>query len=404
MTLVVVCDPELIKRVLRHDRIFDKGGPIFDRGREVGGNGLVTCPYSAHRRQRRLLQPAFNRDRLPGYADMMTEQITTVVNSWSDGQVFDVVREMHKLSSAILAETLFSSRTSNLPLHQIVDDLDTIFSNIFWRTVMPNPIRRLGNRSFRRAKIRLRGNLGTVIAERRSQASDREDLLTSMLTVGDSESDDQGLTDSEIYDQVATFYIAGTETSANALTWALYMLDRNPDVARQLHTEIDTVLAGRPARYTDLPQLKYARQIITETLRIRPPVWLFTRTVTEDTELGGYQLPAGTAVIYSPYLLHHRPDVHPAPESFDPSRWEEKTQYGASQPRTMIPFGEGAGKCIGDNFAIIEVTLALATIAGRWDLSTLPRQDPRPARSFPVLHPRKLHMRVSSRSDLQGNR
>ncbi|MFI6956486.1 cytochrome P450 [Nocardia sp. NPDC050408] len=399
ITIVVVCDLDLTRQVLRHDRIFDKGGPIFERGREVAGNGLVTCPHSAHRRQRRLLQPAFHRDRLPAYADMMTERITAITDSWSDGQILNVINEMQKLTSSTIAETLFSSTASETVLRQIPEDLNAIFSAIFRRTVTPTAVQRLtpGNRAFHHAIARLRSNVGRITAERRSEGVDREDLLSALLTARDGENDGQGLTDTEIYDQITTFFAAGTQTTATTLTWALSLLDRHPDIAQRLHTEVDTVLAGHPARHADLPRLEYTERVIIETLRLRPPVYLFTRIVTEDTELGGHRLPAGTTVAYSPYLLHQRPDLHPDPQRFDPDRW------GTTESRrALIPFGDGARKCIGDTYAITEATLALATITSRWQLHTIPGQDVRPSRSLPVMHPRNLHMRATARSTHGG--
>jgi cytochrome P450 len=396
LPVVVVCDLDLTKHVLRHDRIFDKGGPIFERGRQVAGDGLVTCPHSVHRRHRRLLQPAFRRDRFPGYADTMTKQITAVTDSWSDGQVLDVIGEMQKITSSTIAETLFSSTASEAAQHQIPDDLNTIFDNIFWRMLIPAPVHwlvTLGDRAFYGAIARLRSNLHTIITQRRGEDADRGDVLSAMLNAGSSKIDDQGLTDTEIRNHITTFFGAGTETTATALTWALYFLDCHPNIAHRVHAEVDTVLAGRPARYADLPCLEYTGRVITETLRLRPPAWLFTRIVTEDTELGGYQLPAGTTVAYSPYVLHHRPDLFPDPGRFDPERWGT-----AESSRAPIPFGDGPRKCIGDVFAVTEATMALATIASRWNLHVLPGQDPRPARSLPVLRPRKLHMCVTNRN------
>lgn len=392
VTAVVVCDPGLTRHVLRHDRVFDKGGQIIERAREVAGNGLFSCPHSEHRRQRRLLQPAFRRDRLPAYADLMAGQITAVSDSWSDGQILDVLSEMRRITSGTITRTLFSSAGSEEVLRQIPEDLNTIFASIFWRTVLPMSVSRrrtFGSRAYDRAIIRLRGSVRTITAQRRGEGVDGDDLLSAILAAHGGEADgDRSLTEAEICDQITTFFGVGTDTAAAGSTWALHPLDSHPAVAEKLYAEVDTVLAGRPARHGDLPRLEYTSRVITETLRLRPPAWLFTRTVAEDTELGGHRLAAGTTVIYSPYLLHHRPDLYHDAEHFDPDRWGA----GDAQPGALIPFGDGHRKCIGDEFALVLMTLALATIASRWRLSqrspwsrraprpVLPRAPPPPVR------------------------
>lgn len=159
-------------------------------------------------------------------------------------------------------------------------------------------------------------------------------------------------------------------------------------------TPFDEVLAGRPAGYTDLPRLEYTRRILTETLRLRQPTPVLTLMVSEDTELGGYQLSAGTIIICSLYLIHHRADLYDNPEHFDPDRWDP--DHTAPPQEAYVPFGAGPRKCSGDNFAMTEATPTLATIANRWDLKTLPGSDARPAKAI-SLRPRKLQMRLTAR-------
>jgi pentalenene oxygenase len=389
---VVVCNPELVQHVLRHDRVFDKGGPTSERVREAAGNGLATCPYSGHRRQRRLLQPAFHNIRIATYASVMSDQISTITDSWHDGQVLDMNAVMHTLTSTVTAATLFSYSVPDATLRQLIDDVEIILR----RAMMPPLLDRLptpGNRAYRSAKTHLRATLADVIASRRAEGADHGDLLSALLAARDD--DGSGLTDTEIADQIITFFLGGTETTATALAWALYLVDRHPEVAERLHTEVDTVLAGRCAQHSDLPHLQLTGRIITETLRLRPPIWLIFRLATEDTELGGHRIAAGTTVAYSALLIHHRRDIHTDPERFNPDRWDSTA---TSQPSrgALIPFGGGPHKCIADTFAITEATLALATIAARWRLHTLPRQDVRPALSF-SLHPRELRMRATAR-------
>ncbi|WP_405166513.1 cytochrome P450 [Nocardia sp. NBC_01499] len=399
VTAVVVCDPGLTQQVLRQDRIFDKGGPLFDAGREVAGDGLGTCPYSGHRRLRRLMQQAFHPDRIAGYAPVMSQRITEMTESWHDGQVVDVKAQLHTLTSTVIAATLFTQSIPGPILERLLCAVETVFDGVISQTLMPRWLRRLpilGNRAYWRAITDARVVLTEIITERRAAGVDHGDLLSALIAARDS--DGSRLSDVEICDQVFTFFFAGTETTATTLAWALHLLACYPDVAERLHTELDTVLAGRSARHEDLPHLPLTGRIITETLRLRSPAWLVTRMVSEDTELGGHRLAAGTTVIYSPYLIHHRSDLYPDPERFDPDRWDPATT--TPPPRNaMVPFADGARKCIGDVFAVTETTLALASIAARWQLHSLPGSDTSPSLSI-TLQPKQLRMRATVRGSV----
>ncbi|MFE0105249.1 cytochrome P450 [Streptomyces sp. NPDC059009] len=397
-TLVVICDPELTRQALVEDRVFDKGGPIFDRVREVvGDDGLASCPYSAHRRLRRLTQPAFHPARLPDYAKAMSTCIEEVADSWHAGQTLDVCTEMMTITSKVTAATLFSGALPPGELGPVLDDVKTFFDGFYQRMFMVPPLDRLptsGNRSHLRARARLRGAFDQIIAQHRAEGVDRDDLLSALLSAHDPEDDRRGLTDAEVSDTIVTFFLAGTETTAALLGWALDLLARHPEVERRLHAEVDSVLTGSTATHADLPRLELTERIITETLRLRPPGWIFTRTVTADTRLGGHLLPAGSSVVYSPYLIHHRPDLYDHPETFDPDRWAPDRPQ---PPRhSLLPFATGARKCIGDTFGMTEAVLALATITARWRLTHLPGQQVRPALGL-ALRPRRLHMRATPR-------
>ncbi|MGH3721059.1 MAG: cytochrome P450 [Pseudonocardiaceae bacterium] len=395
---IVVCTPELTRQVLLDDRVFDKGGPFFDQGREVLGNGLVTCPHSLHRRQRRLAQPAFHPTRLPGYAQVMTKHITEVTGSWRDGQVLDVLSEMMTLTARTAVETMFSDALPATLLDAVLHDFRTVLVGAYKRVIMPPPLDKIlifGNHRYDRALLRLRGIIGRVITDRRASGADRGDLLSALLSARDP-ADNQGLSDTEIVDQVMTFFLAGSETTANPVAWAVHLLAGHPEVEHRLHAEVDAVLVGAPAGFEDLPRLELTSRVITETLRMYPPVWMLTRTTTTDTQLGGHPIPAGSTIVYSAYLLHHRPDLYPDPGRFDPDRWIDG--HTAAPPRVaFIPFGGGARKCIGDIFAVTEATLALATLTARWRLRLLPGQHVHPARAA-VLHPRGLRMCATARN------
>ncbi|MER8104169.1 cytochrome P450 [Kitasatospora sp. NPDC094016] len=375
----VACHPELVRQLLAEDRTYDKGGLVLDKAREVFGDGLATCPAAAHRRQRRMLQPAFHRDRLPGYAAMMAEEIAGTTASWSDGDVVDVPAAMYRLTTAVTARCLFAAheRAGALPVH---DSMDVITRGVGRRVMMPLPgadrIPTPGNRRFRRAQQDLKEVTRRLIADYRAAGTDHNDLLSMLLSARDE--DGRGLTDAEIHDQVVTFLLAGMETTAATLSWAWTLLAAHPAVRDRLHAELDTVLDGRPARHEDLPALPLTARVVTETLRLYPPVWILSRVVAADAELGGHRVPAGATILFSPYLLHRRADVFVCPARFDPDRWLTNTR---PSPGTYAPFGLGPRRCIGDVFGTTEAALAIATIAARWTVTPTPGRPVRPTRS-----------------------
>ncbi|MFD4655598.1 cytochrome P450 [Kitasatospora sp. NPDC058444] len=374
----VVCHPELVRRMLADDRTFDKGGPLLDKAREVFGNGLATCPAAAHRRQRRMLQPAFHRDRLPGYAALMAEEIAGVTARWRDGEVVDVPAAMYRLTTAVTARCLFAAheRAGALPVHR---SMDVVTRGVGRRVMLPLPgadrLPTPGNRRFRRAQQDLRAITRRLIVDYRAAGTDRHDLLSTLLAATDE--DGRGLSDAEVHEQVVTFLLAGMETTAATLSWAWTLLAANPAVRTRLHAELDAVLDGRPARHEDLPALPLTARIVSETLRLYPPPWILSRTATADTELGGHRVPAGATLLYSPYLLHRRADLFPRPDRFDPDRWLTTARPA---PGTYAPFGLGARRCIGDAFGTTEAVLAIATIAARWTVAPTPGRPVRPTR------------------------
>jgi cytochrome P450 len=400
-TAVVVCTPDLTRQVLRNDRIFDKGGPFIDRVRELLGDSVGTCPHDRHRRQRRLVQPAFTSTRLPTYAQTMLNEFDVATQSWHDGQILDILAEMMAITSKTTLTTLFAGTVSGPVLRQALDDLTTVMAGVARRMLMPPILDRLptpANRRYHRAITGLRHTIATVVADRRTGNTDHGDLLSALLTAHDPEADGERLSDTEIVNQAIVFFVGGTESTASLLAWSVHLLGCHPDIADRMRAEVDTVLAGRPVTYADLPRLELTSRVITETLRLYAPGWVFTRTVTTDTHLGNYSLPAGTAIIFSPYLIHHRPDLYDEPERFDPDRW--LPDHATAIPRdAYIPFGGGARKCIGDTFSLTEATLTLASITARWHLQPLPDHHVRPALAA-ALRPRGLRMRATTRTPM----
>ncbi|MCC2277725.1 cytochrome P450 [Streptomyces sp. ET3-23] len=395
-TVVMVCDPVLTRQVLADDRTFDKGGPVLNRAREMAGDGLGTCPHERHRRLRRLCQPSFRHDRFPAYAAAVTASVDATARSWHDGQIIDPRPETHGAMARAAVETLVGNTLPPRVVQQAADDLTALNAGILRGAVTPPLFKRIptpGNRRFQHARTHLQRTFGDIITARRADGTDHGDLLSSLLqaVIPEAAHDSRVLTDDELVDQLLTFFFSGTETTADTLSWALHLLARHPEIADRLHSEADSLPAGTSLLPTSLPALQETGRVVRETLRLYPPAWLTTRTVTKDSELGGHSIPAGTALALSPYLIHHRPDLYREPDRFVPDRWRtvkpDRTTY--------IPFGSGARTCIAEHFALGDITLALTAFTTRWRLTPATKRPVR-TRAFATLRPRGL-LRVIAR-------
>lgn len=388
---VMVTALDLTRTLLRQHDVFDKGGPIYDKLREGLGNGLGTCPFQDHQRQRQLVQPAFRSDRITRYAALMTNHIDTVTASWNDGDVIDAYAEMGKIAGLTLGQSILGGVLPPKALTQVLADAPALMEGVVTRAVTPPFLQRLptpANRRYHQARSRLRETALAIIRDHRAAGTDHGDIVSVLLT-GEEQTQTvgtrlRGLTDEEIVDQIITFLVAGTDTSQATVAWALYQISRHPDIEERLHAEVDTVLGLNPAAHHHLSRLPLTTHIITETLRLCAPVWLITRTVTADTALGAHRLPAGTTVAFSPYLLHTRPDLFPDPQRFDPDRWAR--QHPTPPRGALIPFSAGKRKCLGDQFATTELTLALATITARWRLTPSPTEPHAPSSAWSPGH------------------
>ncbi|MEV5846997.1 cytochrome P450 [Streptomyces sp. NPDC051985] len=398
----MVCHPELAHEVLMDPHTFDKGGPLYDRLGKLMGDGLVTCRQSTHRDKRRLLQPAFRPSHVAAYTDLVTEEAEAVCEGWRTGGTVPVTEAMMTFTTRTISRVLLSDSLDDPTTARVRDCLADVVRGLFVRTVVPiDALFRLptpANRRYRNALSRLHAIIDTVIAQRR-RGPDRDDVLGTLLAAahGDGDGDGPPITDQEIHDHLITLLLTGAETTALCLAAAFDLLARHPVAERRLHAELDTVLAdGRRPGPDDLPHLVLTRCVVSETLRHSSPGWLFTRVATRETELAGRRLPAGATVLYSPYLLHHDPASFPDPERFDPDRWLPGRPT-AEQRRATMPFSVGNRKCLGDEFAMVEATLALATIAARLRLRHLPGHTPRPPRPAITLGPRSLLMTCEAR-------
>ncbi len=366
----VPCHPEIFRHVFKNDHIYDKGGPYYDRARDVVGNSLVTSRWAEHRQQRKIMQPSFDHSRVGRYASLMTEEADTMMTTWRPGDIVDVARAMESHTQRVTTRALFGMPADHHAVVEMERSLPILVEGVYRRMLVPPGILSLfpsrTNRRYNRARARIWRLTEEIIHEGRRQSTHQDGLLSALLCAH-SEETDELLTNQEIFDQVVIVLLAGTETTAKTLGFTFYLLAKHPDVEDRVHREIDAALAGRSPTFEDLAQLTYTRQVITESLRLYPPTWIFTRVTTAADELAGHQLPKGATLLLSPYLLHRDPSVFPNPESFDPDRW--RPDKARTTPRgAMLAFGMGSRKCIGDQFALTEATLTMATIAARWRL------------------------------------
>jgi len=336
------------------------------------GQGLLTSQGDLWRRQRRLMQPVFQRANL---TSMLPQMITTgnnLLHRWrqlGDEAQVNLADEMMQLALEVITQTMFSTSVLD-KVGDIASALDTglkyaaktISNPLTPPLFIPTP----ANRAFRQATGVLDDIIYSMINQRRSQSIEQRDLLSMLLKVRD---DDTGnaMSDQQIRDEVITIFTAGHETTANVLTWTLYLLARHPDVLARLKTELHDQLQGNTPDAESLQQLVYTRAVLSEAMRIRPPAGILIRKISQDTEIDGYALKADSLAIFSIYNVHHHPDYWQQPEQFDPERFltAEKRKFA------YMPFGTGERVCIGNHFALLESQLLLSMIVQHYDVELL---------------------------------
>ncbi|MEO7507666.1 MAG: cytochrome P450 [Pyrinomonadaceae bacterium] len=372
-----VTHPDLIKEVLvTKNQDFIKGRAL-QRSKRLLGNGLLTNEGDAHRRQRRLVLPAFHRDRINTYAETMIDQAARLSADWRGDATIDADKQMMQLTLGIVAKTLFNADVTD-SAKDVGQAMTTIFE-MFPLLLMPFselleklPLPHV--RRFDRARAQLDEIIYRFINERRASGVDQGDLLSMLLAARDEETDGAGMTDEQVRDEALTLFIAGHETTANALVWTWYLLSQNPEVEARLHAELDLVLeVGRPLTPADLPKLVYTERVIAESMRLYPPAWAVGRKAVRDCQIGEYTIPANSLILVNIFGVHRDPRFFTDPERFDPDRWsaEEKERRHAY---SYVPFGGGIRRCIGENFAWMEEVLVLAALARNWRLRLDPEQ------------------------------
>ena len=390
LPMYFVTTPELTHRVLVTDSASFGKGAMFDKFRPFVGNGLVNSGGAFHLRQRRLVQPAFHRDRITRYAEKMETAVSRLCGSWQPGERREINEDMQALAVTIVGEALFGTEFGRTAIEEARYSIPIVIRHGMVRALSPafvGPLLVRGNRQFDRAVHRMRAVVGRLITEWRATGVDRGDLLSMLLMARDE--DGEPMTDQQAYDEVVTLLSAGIETSALALAWLFHEIAAHPDVERRVHEEIDQVLSGRPVTADDVPKLTYVQQVVNETLRMYP-IWILMRRTLRPVRLGGVGLPAGTEVTISPHALHHDPHLFDDPHRFDPDRWAPENVKDI--PRgAFIPFGAGNRMCVGNAFAMTEMVVTVATIASRWRLEPVPDR-PLQVKYTSTAYPARLSM------------
>ncbi|MBF9067195.1 cytochrome P450 [Streptacidiphilus fuscans] len=396
--MVVVTDPDLAWQVMvAQGGAFEKG-MLYTKMAPLVGSGLATADGPTHRRHRRMVQPAFHRSAIAGYARTMSEHALAMADSWQPGQILDVDQATAALAVDTLAATLFDADIGRAAADVVRADVPVILRHMLVRAALPRAMDRLpltAHREFDAATARLRAVIDQVVSAARADSRPPGLDLLSLLMAARDEDTAEGFTDSEIRDELMTILFAGSDTSGSTLAWALHELAAHPEAEERLHAEVDEVVGrGGAVTAADVPRLEQTRRIVEETLRLHSVTMLMRRTLRPVT-LGGHLLPAGTEVAYSLYALMRHRRHFPGPDRFDPERWGEARRREIPR-EAQLAFGAGARKCIGDTFAMTEMTIALATVAARWRLRPAPGPEPRPVMAAMPL-PDRVRMRVEAR-------
>ena len=395
----LINNPDLIEKILIYDHRNFKKGKRLQIAKGLLGEGLVTSEGDFHNRQRRLIQPIFLPKQIKSYGDIMIDYAKKMAEGWKDGSVLDINREMMELTLGIICKSVLN--------YDVKSEAQQVGK---WLTTVRNYSKRLQNpigqvidkvpilpkvRGAHNAMKELNSLVYELIADRRGSKIGYNDLLTRLLRAQDEESsgtdpssiktENSGgvMSDKQVRDEVMTIFIAGHETTANALTWTLYLLSQNPDVENRLHEELDSVLSTdsngdsnrikRVVTTDDMSKLQYTENVFRESMRLYPPVWTIGRYVESAYPVGGYNVPAGSSILMSQYVMHHDSRYYKEPEAFNPDRWTE--EFRTHLPRfSYFPFGGGIRGCIGESFAWMEGVLVLATIAQKWEMRKLPSQ------------------------------
>ncbi len=372
--IVLLNHPDHIKEVLTTQyRNFVKGRPL-EMAKELLGEGLLTSEGEFHKRQSRLIQPAFHRNAIESCATAMTECSSRLMSEWKEGMQVDMKEEMTNMSIAIAGKAMFGADLENeaKEINKALDTATSLFGRIalpFSEFLLKIPIP--STRQFFKAKARLDDTIYRMINERLHKKVDSRDLLSLLLNSQDEKVEGGGMSNQQVRDEALTLFLTAFDTTSTALTWVWYLLSQNSEAEAELHEEVDRVLKGRVPTVEDVPDLKYTRMVLGESMRMYPPSYVIPRQVLEDFSIDKYILPGGTIILLSPYLIHHDSRFHANPENFDPHTWDKHSR-SANSKYEYFPFSRGPRACIGEPFAWMQGILVLASIAQFWRIKLTP--------------------------------
>jgi len=404
-SLFMVNHPDLVAHVLhengpnyRKSRFYEKLVPFF-------GEGLITSNGTVWREQRQVCQPAFSGPNLRLMVKDMAALAGAMIDRWSEAEgPIEITGEFMRLNLAIALKTLFSATLHEEEVGRLQGALTTLLrvaeKRLWGMTSLAEHLPLPENFAFRRAVKVLDEIVYRIIRERRQRREPASDLFQLLLDARDSAGKAFG--DKWLRDQIASILTAGYETNACAFAWTSCLLSKHSDVERHLHREVAEVLGGRSPTFDDLSKLSYAKMVFHESMRLYPPIWTISREAIEADEIGGYHVPAGSAVMISPYAMHRDRRFWENPEGFDPDRFSPERER--DRPRyAYLPFGGGQRNCIGNRFALLEALVVLSMVLQRFRLDLVPGQriDPEPMIS---LRPRygmlvTLYRREEAESD-----
>ncbi|HMQ59327.1 MAG TPA: cytochrome P450 [Flavilitoribacter sp.] len=378
---VVTIEPHIIQHFLqKNNRNYRKSSIQVDRLGHFLGQGLLTSDGDYWLRQRRLIQPGFHRSKLEGLREIMQEVIDEFADSLQEearkGTEIEVAHKMMELAFKVVARSLFSADLLEAKLQELSQSITQLQSFIVRQIRQPylNPWFYVSGALRRHEQIARDADqiILDVIRERRQSDGEKNDLLQMLLDVRYEDSGEP-MTDRQLLDESKIIFVAGHETTANALAWTWYLLSRRPEVVTKIREELDRVTGGSHPGFADLPRLEYTTAVIEESMRLYPPAWITDRQANEADEVGDLKVPKDAIVVPFIYGVHHSERLWEDPEAFNPDRFA-KEEKNRMPPYSYMPFGGGPRLCIGNSFALMEMQLILATLLRRFDIELVPDQ------------------------------
>ncbi len=369
--IVLLNHPDHIREVLsvQHEK-FVKGRPL-EMAKQLIGESILTSEGEFHKRQARIIQPAFHRKKVESYAPVITDCAKKMMSTWEDGIELDVKDEMTKMSSIMAGKIMFhvDIEKDSEEIIQALDTATALFGRISipfseWLLKLPLP----GSIRFHKAKARLDKLIFGMIEDRKKNTGAYDDLLSLLLNPYDDKDGYSVMSDEQVRDEALTLFLTAFDTTSTAITWAWYLLSQNSQAEAEFHQELDRELEGRTPTVEDIPKLSYTRKVMTESMRLFPPTYVLPRQSIEDFEIGDYVIPKGSMFLMSQYLIHRDGRFYEDPEAFNPHRWDSKEP----QRYEYFPFSGGPRTCIGEPLAWMEGVLALATVGQSWQLKLVP--------------------------------